>query len=289
MIQSRGEKIFGVVNIIFLTLLSVATLFPVMYIVSVSLTPLEALARHGGFRIIPAEVTLDAYRFLLNTPLIPRAFLNSVIITVLGTTANLLLTTLLAYPLSKKLLPGRTPVLGAVLFTMLFGGGLVPTYILIKNLGLIDSYWSAILPGAISTYNLLVMKSFFENMPEDIMEAARIDGAGEMRILWQIVLPLSKPVIATLGLFYAVAHWNGFFDAMMFINDVKLQPLQVVLRNVLMDAMRAEDFVTDQVVLLPGETIKMAAIVVAMAPMLAVYPWIQKHFTKGVLLGSIKG
>jgi putative aldouronate transport system permease protein len=288
--MSRGEKVFHVINLGLLMLLAIATLFPFLYVVSVSLTPLRVLAKYGSFQIIPRAITLDAYRYLLSTGLIPRAFLNSVTITVLGTTINLVLTTLMAYPLSRKRLPGRTFWLGFVLIPMLFSGGLVPLFILVRSLGLLNTYWAVILPGAIWTYNLLVMKSFFESLPEGILESARIDGANDFRILLRIVLPLSKPVLATLGLFYAVGHWNGFFYPLMFLTDAKLQPLQVVLRNVLLDLLRDDlPEVLEKIELLPGQTLKMAAVVVSVLPLLVVYPWIQKHFTKGVLLGAIKG
>jgi putative aldouronate transport system permease protein len=288
--MSRGEKVFHVINLVLLMLLAVATLFPFLYVVSVSLTPLRVLARYGSFQVIPRAITLDAYRYLLSTGLIPRAFLNSVTITVLGTTINLVLTTLMAYPLSRKRLPGRTFWLGFVLIPMLFSGGLVPLFILVRSLGLLNTYWAVVLPGAIWTYNLLVMKSFFESLPEGILESARIDGASDFTILLRIVLPLSKPVLATLGLFYAVGHWNGFFYPLMFLTDAKLQPLQVVLRNVLLDLLMDDlPEVLEKIELLPGQTLKMAAVVVSVLPLIVVYPWIQKHFTKGVLLGAIKG
>jgi putative aldouronate transport system permease protein len=160
----------------------------------------------------------------------------------------------------------------------------------VRSLGLLNTYWAVVLPGAIWTYNLLVMKSFFESLPEEILESARIDGANDFRILIRIVLPLSKPVLATLGLFYAVGHWNGFFYPLMFLSDAKLQPLQVILRNVLLDLMMDDlPEVLEKLELLPGQTLKMAAIVLSVLPLLVVYPWIQKYFTKGVLLGAIKG
>jgi putative aldouronate transport system permease protein len=288
--MSRGEKIFQSINLVLLLALAIATLFPFLYVVSVSLTPLEVLAKYGSFQVIPRVITFDAYRYLLSTGLIPRAFLNSVTITVLGTTVNLVLTTLTAYPLSRKRLPGRTFWLVFVLIPMLFSGGLVPLFILVRSLGLLNTYWAVVLPGAIWTYNLLVMKSFFESLPEEILESARIDGANDFRILMRIVLPLSKPVLATLGLFYAVGHWNGFFYPLMFLSDAKLQPLQVILRNVLLDLMMDDlPEVLEKLELLPGQTLKMAAIVLSVLPLLVVYPWIQKYFTKGVLLGAIKG
>lgn len=289
MVRSRGERLFQVFNIALMMVLMVFTLFPLLYIVSVSLTPLSVLYKHGGFRVIPPEITFDAYRYIFATPMIPRAFLNSVIITVLGTTVNMVLTVLMAYPLSRKRLPGRNAILLLILFTMLFGGGIVPTYILVKNLGLLNTYWAVILPGAINTFNLFVMKGFFESLPEELFEAARMDGASEWRVLGSIVMPLSLPVLATLGLFYAVGHWNAFFEPMMYLNDQNLQPLQVVLRNILADTVKSAEFAPDAQYLVPGETMKMATVVVSLIPLLLVYPWLQRYFTKGVLIGSIKG
>jgi putative aldouronate transport system permease protein len=290
MLLSRGEKILQGVNVLLLTLIAVATVFPVFYVVSVSLTPMGVVARYGGFLIFPRQITFDAYKFLLSQHLIPRAYLNTLTVTALGTTINMVLTTVMAYPLARRSLPGRNALLVFVLIPMLFSGGLIPLFILVKNLDLINTYWAVVLPGAISSYNLLVMKSFFESLPEELFESAQLDGATDFTVLTRIVLPLSKPVLATLGLFYGVGHWNGFWYPLMFLTDRKLQTLQVVLRDVLMDAMSNEmEEVLEYVQLLPGETLKMAAVMLSVLPLLFVYPFLQKYFTKGVLLGSIKG
>lgn len=288
---SRGERIGEIINALLLVVLAIVTLFPVLYVVSVSLTPVSALAKYGRFQIIPREITLDAYNYILfHSSLIPRAFLNSVIITILGTAINLVLTATMAYPLSRKNLPWRNFWLGFVLVPMLFSGGLIPLFILVKNLGMINTYWAVTLPMAISTFNLLIMKSFFESIPDEIVESAQLDGASDLVILPRIVLPLSKPVLATLALFYGVGHWNGFFHALMFLNSSYLLPLQVVLRNLLTDVAGTEMAdVLEVTQVLPGETMKMAAVVVSVIPLLIVYPLIQRHFTKGVMLGSIKG
>lgn len=290
MLLSRTEKFFHLVNYVALFLVAAITVFPVLYVISVSLTPLGVLAKYGGFLIIPREITFDAYKYILSQDLIPRAYMNTVIITVVGTTLNMVLTLLVAYPLSRKRMPGRTFLLVFVLIPMLFSGGLIPLFILIKNLQLINTYWAVILPGAISTYYLLLMKSFFEELPQDLFECAYLDGASEFTILFQIVLPLSTPVIATLTLFYGVAHWNSFFYALMFLTDKDLQPLQVILRDLLTGAMHTEvEASLEYTQLLPGETLKMAAVMLSIIPLLVVYPFLQKYFTKGLLLGSIKG
>jgi putative aldouronate transport system permease protein len=290
MLLSRREKVFNLANYVLLFILAFLTVFPVLYVVSVSLTPLEVLTQYGGFVIVPPKVTFDAYRYILSQDLIPRAYLNTIIITLSGTTINMVLTLLMAYPLSRTRMPGRKLLLVFVLIPMLFSGGLIPLFILIKDLTLINSFWAVILPGAISTYNLLLMKSFFEQLPQDLFECAYLDGASEFTILSQIVLPLSTPVIATLTLFYAVAHWNSFFYALMFLTDKELQPLQVILRDLLTGATRQEvEASLEYTQLLPGETLKMAAVMLSIIPLLIVYPFLQKYFTKGLLLGSIKG
>jgi putative aldouronate transport system permease protein len=254
------------------------------------LTPLGVLAKYGGFLIIPREITFEAYRYILTQDLIPRAYLNTIIITLGGTLINMVLTVLMAYPLSRSRMPGRKLLLVFVLIPMLFSGGLIPLFILVKNLHLVNTFWAVILPGAVSTYYLLLMKSFFEELPQDLFECAYLDGASEFTILIEIVLPLSTPVLATLTLFYGVAHWNSFFYPLMFLTDKAMQPLQVILRDLLTGAMRQEvESSLEYTQLLPGETLKMAAVMLSIIPMLIVYPFLQKYFTKGLLLGSIKG
>jgi putative aldouronate transport system permease protein len=195
------------------------------------------------------------------------------------------LTTFLAYPLSRKELPGRKFFTLAVLFTMLFNAGLIPTYLIVQQTGLLDTVWAMIIPSAVAVFNVLVMKAFFERLPEELIDAARIDGAGEFRTLFQIVLPLSVPVMMTIGLFYAVGHWNEFMAAILYVRDQALQPMQVVVRRMLDQSQSFEN--VDVVV--PTVTLQMAAIVIAAAPMVAVYPFVQKYFQNGVMLGSVKG
>lgn len=290
MLFSRGDKFIQWIIYFLLFVLAFLTIFPILYVVSVSLTPLSVLTRYGGFLVIPVEVTLEAYKYILSQELIPRAYLNTIIIAVVGTLINLVLTILMAYPLSRKGMPGRTIMLVFVLIPMLFSGGLIPLFILVKNLDLINTFWAVILPGAISTYYLLLMKSFFEQLPQDLFECAYLDGASEFTILTQVVLPLSTPVIATMTLFYGVTHWNSFFYPLMFLTDKQLQPLQVILRDLLIGATRTEvEASLEFAQLLPGETLKMAAVMLSIIPLLVIYPFLQKYFTKGLLLGSIKG
>lgn len=290
MLLSRREKFFHGAIYVLLFVLAFITIFPVMYVISVSLTPLSVLTEHGGFMVIPREITLEAYKYILTQNLIPRAYLNTIIITIVGTIINLILTVLMAYPLSRKNMPGRTVLLVFVLIPMLFSGGLIPLFILVKNLNLINTFWAVILPGAISTYNLLLMKSFFEQLPQDLFECAYLDGASEFTILTQVVLPLSTPVIATMTLFYGVSHWNGFFYPLMFLTDKQLQPLQVVLRDLLIGVTSSEvEASLEFAQLLPSETLKMAAVMLSIIPLLVIYPFLQKYFTKGLLLGAVKG
>jgi putative aldouronate transport system permease protein len=287
---STGERVFEIVNVVLLVLAALSCLFPVLYVISVSLTPVGVVSSTGGFPIIPRQITFGAYTYVMRQGLIPRAYVNSLTITTVGTIVNMILTILMAYPLSRKDLPARNLFLVMVLIPMLFSGGLIPLFILVKDLGLMNTYWSVILPGAVSSYNLLIMKTFFENLPEEIIESARLDGASEYRILWTMILPLSKPVIATLSLFYGVGHWNAFFQPMMFLSERRMQPLQVILRDILTDALARETTeILEYEEMLPGQTLKMAAVMLSVIPLLIVYPFVQKYFTKGVLLGSVKG
>lgn len=286
--KSTQEKVYLSFVYGLLSLFALCIVFPVLYVVSVSITPYSELVKHGGFVVIPREVTWDAYRIFLSDSIIPNAYKVTLFITVVGTAVNLVLTSLMAYPLSKKFLPGRSMLLFLVLFTFLFSGGLIPTYLIVKGTGLINSVWSMIIPLAVSSYNLLIMKTFFENLPESLYDAARIDGAGELRIFVQLVLPLSMPIMATIGLFCAVGHWNEFFQAIMYINDNDKKPLQVVLRGILLSAMNPDQQASLEQTL-PTESLQMAAVVLTALPILVVYPFVQKYFTQGVLLGSIKG
>ncbi|GAB3427905.1 carbohydrate ABC transporter permease [Flindersiella endophytica] len=285
MVRGTEDRIVNGVVYTALALVGVLSVFPLLFVVSASLTPYGEVLRNGGYVVIPRHITFDAYEQLLADPAIPRALSVTVFITVVGTLVNMVLTTLMAYPLSRKDLPGRSVFLMVALFTMLFSAGMIPTYLVVKATGLLDTVWAMIVPNAIWVFNVLIMKTFFENIPQDLIEAARIDGAGELRILLQVVLPLSVPVMLTLGLFYAVGHWNEFFQAILYVRDTDLQPLQVVVRNLLARSQSTEN--VDAA--LPLVTVQMAAVVVAALPMVVVYPFIQKHFQKGVLLGSVKG
>jgi putative aldouronate transport system permease protein len=285
MVKGSADRAFDAAVFLVLGLVGLAALFPILYVVSVSLTPFGEVLKNGGYVIIPRSVTFSAYRELLARPDIGRAVGVTTFITVVGTALNLLLTTVMAYPLSRRRLPGRTALLFIVTFTLLFNGGIIPTYLVVKQVGLLNTVWAMIVPNAVWSFNVLVMKSFFENLPEEVFESARVDGAGELRILLQIALPLSVPVMLTVGLFYAVGHWNEFYQALMYVTDRSLQPLQVLVRTLLKQATLTEN----PDALVPVATLQMAAVVLASLPVILVYPFIQRHFTQGVLLGSVKG
>lgn len=286
MVTGWSDRVFGVANYVILTAVVFVVAFPLFYVVSVSLTPYSEVLKNGGFVVFPTKITFESYALFLNDSLIPRAYAVTIFITVVGTALNLLLTSLMAYPLSKPDLPGRNALLFLVAFTLLFNGGVVPTYLVVKATGLVNSVWSMIIPSIVWSFNLLIMKTFFEGLPKELDEAARIDGAGELRILAGIVLPLSMPVIATVGLFYAVGHWNEFFQAIMYVHDSEKYPLQVILRNILTSAMMPPMDAED---VLPSESLQMSAVVLSALPIVVVYPFVQKYFTQGMLLGSVKG
>ncbi|CAN7612026.1 carbohydrate ABC transporter permease [Paenibacillus sp. LjRoot56] len=288
--RSWGSRLFDIINYTILILFALSTLLPFVHIVSSSFaSPTEKLTK--DFVLFPTHFTLDAYRFIFSTDRILNSLLVTVLITVGGTIVNLIMTCLMAYPLSRRDLIGRRPIMMMVIFTLLFSGGMIPTFLIVKALGLLDSMWALIIPSAISTFNLIILKNFFQQMPDGIEESAKIDGANDLSILVRIILPLSLPALATFGLFYAVGHWNTFMSAILYIRDTDKWPIQVLLRSfVLLSEGRLDDSANlDGDIQLPPETVKMAVITVATLPILCVYPFLQKHFAKGVMMGSIKG
>jgi putative aldouronate transport system permease protein len=286
MVKSLNDRIANVVVFVVLLACGLVAVFPLLYVLSVSLTPFSEVLKNGGFILVPRSITFDAYHKLLTESNIPRAFGVTVLITVVGTILNMAITALMAYPLSRKQLPGRNFFLMMVVFTLLFSGGLIPTYLVVKSLGLLDSIWAMILPNLVWSFNVLIMKSFYESLPEELFESARIDGAKEFRILLQIVAPLSVSVTLTVGLFYTVGHWNEFFQAIMYVTDRTLFPLQVVVREILIQTQQPLENADNMT---PSETLQMASVILASLPIIIVYPFLQKHFTKGMLLGSVKG
>ncbi|RCW49377.1 carbohydrate ABC transporter permease [Paenibacillus prosopidis] len=289
--RTVSGTVFDIMNYFFLGLFAVAAVLPFIYVISGSFATDAELTKRAVF-LIPETFSIAAYEFIFSTNTIMKSIGVSMYVTVFGTAVNLFFTVTMAYPLARRGLMGRNTVLNLVVFSMLFGGGMIPTYLVIRELSLLDSYWALILPGAISAFNLIIVKNFFQELPPGLEEAAKIDGCTELGLLWRIVLPLSKPVLATFTLFYAVGHWNDFFAALLYINDPEKWPLQVLLRQiVLLSQAAAGDLnaMDPNFVKPPDQSIKMAVIVVGTVPILLVYPFLQKHFAKGVLIGSIKG
>jgi len=286
-----GSRIFDVFNVIFLISYAAITVIPFIWIIATSFaTQAEIAAR--PFFLIPRQFQLDGYRYILSSRILPRAMWVSVWTTIVGTLISMALTLTFAYPLSKKYLKGRTPLLLMVTFTLVFSGGMIPTFLNVMNLGLLNTYWSLILPGAIGTWSLLVVKNFFQAFPAELEDSAKIDGASDLTVFIKIVLPLSTAVIATFSLFYAVGYWNAFRPALLFIPSMPERwPLPLILRNiVMMGSGHIDDANFDPAMILPPtESIRSAVIVFATVPILLVYPFLQKHFAKGVLIGAIKG
>ena len=285
--NTQAGRIFDIFNHLILFIVGLVTFIPFVYVVAGSFATEAELATRPFF-LIPKEFTLNAYEYIFSTTTFLRSISVSVLITVLGTLVSLALTLTMAYPLSQKHLGGRNLFLNLVIFTMVFSGGMIPTYVVVKNLGLLDSIWALILPVAINPFNLIIVKSFFENMPEELEEAAKIDGCSDIGVFWRVILPLSKPVIATFTLFYAVAYWNDYFNALLYISDSAKWPIQLLLQQIMMVANM--DFgEVDMLVDPPEESLKLAVVVVASMPIMVFYPFLQKHFAKGVMLGSVKG
>ncbi|WP_231637299.1 carbohydrate ABC transporter permease [Paenibacillus sp. FJAT-27812] len=277
----------------FLGVSSLIALFPLWYEVAASFSSSRAITS-GEVMLWPIEFNLHAYDRLFDDGQILIGLRNTVLITVVGTALNMIMTILAAYPLSRRRLAGRSGLLMFVTFTMLFVSGIIPSFILVKTLGLMDTYWALWLPGLISTYNMFVMKTFMEGLPEEIEESAAMDGAGDWRVLMQIMLPLCKPIIASLSLFYAVGWWNSYFSVLLYITKTTSQSLMVKLYQMInqVDASLLNNSGGSEgagQILLTPEGIKAAAIVIAVTPILCVYPFLQKHFVKGVLIGSVKG
>jgi putative aldouronate transport system permease protein len=275
----------GVVLVVFCAVV----VLPFVGVVATSVAPARQINEAGGLVLIPHSVSLDAYRSLFAGGVVTRALGISVFVTVVGTLLSLTVSALLAYALSRREFVGRRPMLLIVLFSMLFSPGMIPLYLTVKDVGLLDSVWALIVPTMVSAFNVVVLRAFFANLPRELLESARIDGAGELRTFAHIVLPLSRAVLSVVGLFYAVGYWNAFFSALLYLNDSTLWPLQLVLRTYVVNstAMGGAELGTEQ--LPPQAAIQMAILVVSIVPILIAYPFLQRHFTKGVLTGAVKG
>lgn len=284
---------FNIINHTLLILIAFATLLPFLIIIRTSISPPEEIMLNtGGIFSIPANATLEYYKYILraNSP-ITRALGVTIFRTVLGTSVNLCFTTLTAYALSKRYVPGMNSIMKIFFFTMLFSGGMIPTYLVVRSLHLTNTIWALILPGAMSVYNMIIMRTFFRSIPEEIEESAKIDGCPDLLVLIKIVLPLSLPVLASVGLFYAVWHWNSFFDAVIYITERKLWPMQLLLREILLSSSVSELDIqaTLAEAVPPPQALIATTIIITSLPIICVYPFLQKHFVKGVMIGSIKG
>lgn len=288
--KKKKIKIGSIINYALITLLTFICLYPFLNVLAVSLSDYNAVLS-GEVTFYPKGFNLDAYKQVLERDSIWRSMLTTVIITLLGTALSLALTTFAAYGLAIKDLPGRKLISGLILFTMYFGGGMIPTFLVVKGVGLFDTLGALFIPNAVSVFNFIIMRTFFRELPESLKEAARIDGASYMKTLIKIVLPLSMPILATMGLFYAVGYWNSYFEALIYIQDVDKYTLQLRLRAMLfgqdLTNSNSSDNVAGTVVL--TQSLRMAIVMVSTLPILVVYPWLQKYFVKGVMIGSVKG
>jgi putative aldouronate transport system permease protein len=279
--------LFDMILALILSIVAIATVYPVLYIVVISFSDTASVVQNKVF-LWPKGFNLDAYKEILASPRIPRAYMNTILYTGVGTAINLLMTAVAAYPLSRPGFFGRKYFMIGIVLTMFLNGGMIPTFLIVQKLHLMDSIWALVIPNAIWTIELLILKSFYEAMSSSLRESAVIDGASEYRILYSIIIPLSKPALASIGLFYFMGHWNSFFLPMIYLNDVKMYPLQVVLRDMLFFDMSKETGLVDQAALAP-QAVRNATIFISMIPVLLIYPFAQRYFAKGIMLGSEKG
>ena len=288
---SLGERIFDIFNVIIMVLMIILTLYPMLYILFSSLSEGNRLISFDGILLWPQGFSLEGYKAVLNNPVILSGFKNTLFILVVGLGINMTLTSLGAYFLSRDGVLLQKPIMFFIVFTMFFQGGLVPFYLIVKSYGLLDSLWALILPTAVSTFNLIIMRTYFMAIPKELEESAFLDGAGHFTILFRIFLPLSMPVVAVLILYYGVGHWNSWFNAMIFLRDQNLFPIQLVVRNIILENDNASMLGTTTLIQSRdvAETLKYAAIIVTTAPILLLYPFLQKYFVKGVMVGALKG
>ncbi|WP_135551360.1 carbohydrate ABC transporter permease [Paenibacillus cymbidii] len=292
--DSRGDRTFNVVNYLFLTLFFAAVLYPIIYVLSASFSSPTAVME-GKVRLLPIGPSLEGYQAVFAYKPIWTGYLNSVVYTAAGTFVNVVLTILIAYPLSRKDCYGRNAIMLFIAFTMIFHGGLIPTYLVVSKLHMINSIWAVILPNAISVFNVIVTRTYFQStIPDELLDAAKMDGCSDYKFVWHVVLPLSKAIVAVITLLYAVHHWNAFFEALIYLRDKSKYPLQMFLRDILVinsvdTSMLGGDVDEKQKQEGLRELLKYAVIVLSSLPVLMLYPFVQKYFVKGVMIGSIKG
>ncbi|WP_240417158.1 carbohydrate ABC transporter permease [Paenibacillus periandrae] len=271
---------FDIVNVLLTLVLIIVTIYPLYYMAIVSVS--SGIAVQRG----------DVFLFVMDDPAILRSYTNTLLYTTLGVIVNLMMTTLCAYPLSKRYLYGRSLFAFFVVFTMFFDGGLIPRYTVVHSLGMVNTIWALLIPTAVNVFNMILMRTFFEEIPEALYESATVDGAGELKVLWKIVLPLSLPVMATMFIFYAVAHWNSFFPALIYLNDKSMFPLQILVWNIVVQGeltSQATETGSAEGITMMAQNIKYAVVFVVILPILLVYPFVQKYFIQGAMLGAVKG
>lgn len=288
--KSLGDRIVDVIIYVVLGLIALSTVLPFLYVLAGSFATEKELTEKAFF-IIPTVWSLNAYQYAIKTANILRGLRNSIILTVSGTFMCMLFSLLFAYPLSKSHFRGRNWIMNLVIVTMLFGGGMIPSYIVYQAYGLLDTYWALILPGLISPFNMIIIKKFFQGLPTELDEASYMDGANDLQIFTKVALPLSKPVIASISLFYGVGFWNDYFSSMIYLQTPEKFPIQIQLRSIILLTSTISDTMIDYDMngTPPDKAVKMACTVIATVPILIVYPFVQKYFTKGVMVGAVKG
>jgi putative aldouronate transport system permease protein len=288
--RSRTFGLFDIINLLIMLCLLAITMYPLYYMAIISISAADAVIR-GDVGIWPIGINFRSYSVILADPSILRAYTNTLLYTFGGVIINLIMTSLCAYPLSRRYFYGRSFFSLFVVFTLFFSSGLIPLYMVIHSLGMVNTVWAILIPTAINAFYMILMRTFFENIPEEIFEAAKVDGSGEFHTLFKIVMPLSMPIMATMFLFYAVSHWNSFFPALIYLNDKNLYPLQIILRNIVVqgDLATQSSYTGDDDISMMAQNIKYAVVFVAIIPVLTVYPFVQKYFVQGSILGSVKG
>lgn len=289
--KSTGDQIVDVIIYVALGLIALSTVLPFLYVFAGSFATEKELTEKAFF-IIPSEWSLNAYQYAIRTANILRGLRNSILLTILGTVCCMAFSLSFAYPLSKTHFRGRNWMMNMVIFTMLFGGGMIPSYLVYQAYGLLDSWWALILPGLISPFNMIIIKKFFQGLPVELDEASYMDGANDLQIFTRVALPLSKPVIASISLFYGVGFWNDYFNAMIYLSTAEKYPIQIQLRSIILQTSKIADNQVldyDMFGAPPDKAVKMACTVIATVPILIVYPFVQKYFTKGVMVGAVKG
>lgn len=288
--SSAGEKLFGAANTAFMLGLCFVTLYPFLYVLFASLSDPAAVSMHRGLLFAPIGLNADSYQMVFGNPMIIKGYQNTIFYVVAGTLINLVFTALGAYVLSRKHFYFRNHLMFIIVVTMVFQGGLIPSFLLINKLGMLNTPWALLIPSAINTFNLIIMRTAFQSVPPSLEESARMDGAGDWTILYRIVIPLSMPVISVMILWYAVGHWNSYFNALIYLRNRELYPLQLILREILItnstDSMMTGAGAADKEPI--GETIKYATIIISTLPILCLYPFLQKYFVKGVMIGALK-